>query len=209
MNMLKLITPVHNAVLTTAAEHMTPGFLKVVDYTLQNEGGYQNYYNDSGNWTGGEVGVGEQKGTKYGISAASFPNVDIINLTIEQAKSIYFNHYWISNNLDNVILPLAYILFDGCVNSGSWGVKFMQSVVGVTQDGGLGPITQKAIASYVSKYQTMYTAYKYQEQHLVFLSSLSSWNVDSHDFIKRNMYNMAVAASLASSEITIPTPELP
>ena len=51
--------------------------------TLNVEGGYQCDPDDKGNWTGGNVGVGLLKGTKYGISAASFSNVDIKNLTKE------------------------------------------------------------------------------------------------------------------------------
>jgi lysozyme family protein len=37
---------------------------------IEHEGGFQNDPDDSGNWTGGKVGVGELKGTKWGICAA-------------------------------------------------------------------------------------------------------------------------------------------
>ena len=60
------------------------------------EGGFQKNPNDSGNWTGGKVGVGTLKGTNFGISAAQFPNVDIEGLTVATAKEIYFTspQYW-------------------------------------------------------------------------------------------------------------------
>ena len=46
------------------------------------EGGYVNDPNDPG---------GE---TKYGIAKNSHPNVDIANLTLDQAKAIYKTEYW-------------------------------------------------------------------------------------------------------------------
>lgn len=58
------------------------------------EGGFQAMHGDKGNWTGGEVGIGELRGTKYGISAAQFPNLDIRNLTTDQAAAIYQEGYW-------------------------------------------------------------------------------------------------------------------
>ena len=62
------------------------------------EGGFQKNPNDSGNWTGGKVGVGVLKGTNFGISAAQFPNEDIEGLTVAAAKQIYFTsqnpRYW-------------------------------------------------------------------------------------------------------------------
>lgn len=39
--------------------------------------------NDKGNWTGGRVGVGQLKGTKYGISAAAYLHLGIKSLTLE------------------------------------------------------------------------------------------------------------------------------
>ena len=66
-----------------------------VGLTLINEGGYENNPNDSGNWTGGKVGEGELKGTKYGISAAEFPTLDIVNMTEAEAQVIYKSKYWL------------------------------------------------------------------------------------------------------------------
>lgn len=57
-------------------------FEPAVEFLLSNEGGYSNNPHDHG---------GE---TKYGISKRSYPNVDIANLTIEQAKDIYEGDFW-------------------------------------------------------------------------------------------------------------------
>ena len=65
-----------------------------VNLTLAHEGGFQKDYNDRGNWTGGQVGVGQLKGTNMGISAFEFPNVNIEDLTVEEVKNIYYEKYW-------------------------------------------------------------------------------------------------------------------
>ncbi len=53
------------------------------------EGGFQNRADDPGNWTPS----GELKGTKFGISAHSFPDLDIEALTLNEAEAIY-RQYW-------------------------------------------------------------------------------------------------------------------
>lgn len=61
---------------------------------FKNEGAYQCLKSDSGNWTGGKVGVGKLKGTKYGIAAASYPKENIKALTIEKAARYYERDYF-------------------------------------------------------------------------------------------------------------------
>lgn len=57
------------------------------------EGGLTTDPKDRGNWTTGVIGQGELKGTNFGISAMAFPNVDIKNLTQEQATNLYVTNY--------------------------------------------------------------------------------------------------------------------
>ena len=87
-------------------------FEKAVGYTLQFEGGFSQNPNDPGNWTGGEVGKGELVGTNYGISAASFPNLNIKSLTLDQAKALYKQEYWDVIKGDSLPFPLSMFLFD-------------------------------------------------------------------------------------------------
>ena len=46
---------------------------------IGNEGGYSLDPHDRGNWTGGAINVGECKGTKFGISAAAYPNLELFH----------------------------------------------------------------------------------------------------------------------------------
>jgi hypothetical protein len=56
---------------------------------IGHEGGYSDDRRDPGNWTKGKIGAGILKGTKYGLAANTYPNLDIKNLTLAQAKEIY------------------------------------------------------------------------------------------------------------------------
>jgi lysozyme family protein len=86
--------------------------------TLAHEGGFQDDPDDRGNWTTGKIGEGELKGTKYGISAMSYPNLDIKNLTKDEAMEIYHRDYWITSDAFSEVWPMNYLVFDAAVNHG-------------------------------------------------------------------------------------------
>lgn len=97
---------------------------------------------DPGNWTGGKVDSGELKGTKFGISAAAYPTLDIANLTTAKAKSIYLSDYWDKCKCDALPDQVASVLFKEAVNMGvSGGIKRFQESLGVTADGNIGNLT--------------------------------------------------------------------
>jgi lysozyme family protein len=70
------------------------------------EGGYVNDPADPG---------GE---TKFGISKRSYPDLEIRNLTAEQAKEIYRRDYWEKAGCNGLPWPLDVITFDCAVNQG-------------------------------------------------------------------------------------------
>jgi lysozyme family protein len=107
--------------------------------------GFSTDQNDPGNWTSGKVGIGEFKGTKYGISAASYPHLDIPNLTPDEAKAIYGSDYWAAACCDQMPWPLALFVFDCAVNQGVGAAKMtLQQSLGVKVDGVIGPVTVAA-----------------------------------------------------------------
>lgn len=85
---------------------------------LVHEGDYTNDRRDPGNWTGGKVGVGELKGTKKGIAAASYPHLDIKNLTDTKIAEIYEANYWRKIQGDELPAGVDLSGFDYSVNSG-------------------------------------------------------------------------------------------
>ena len=108
----------------------------------EHEGGYQCNPHDSGNWTSGEIGVGELKGTKYGISAAIFPSLDIKNLTPDQAVCLYQDRYWKQYYSQIDSQQMANKLFDlGLPFGVGTAIKILQEVLKVPVDGVFGPNT--------------------------------------------------------------------
>jgi lysozyme family protein len=117
-------------------------FEKIVGH----EGGFTNSRHDRGNWTSGEIGVGELRGTKYGISAMAYPDLDIKSISLELAKDIYQVDYW--NRIRGDALPdgVDVFIFDAAVNQGVRdAVKFLQHGAGVTVDGIIGPQTMAGV----------------------------------------------------------------
>jgi len=93
-------------------------FGRCIAFVFESEGGHSTDRSDNGNWTGGKVGVGEFKGTKYGISAAAYKHIDIANLTRQQAELIYRADYWHASGADNQPWPLCLIVLDTAVLHG-------------------------------------------------------------------------------------------
>lgn len=84
--------------------------------------------------------------TKFGICKRDYPNLDICNLTLADAKTIYALSYWGPAGCDRVPEGVKYPLFDYAVNSGvSQAVKSLQRCVGAVDDGVFGPKTLAAV----------------------------------------------------------------
>ncbi len=126
---------------------MTENFDRALRVLFGEEGGLSMDTHDPGNWTSGKPGAGVLKGTKYGISAASFPDVDIAGLTPDKAKAIYLPKYWQPAGCDKLPWPLCLFVFDAAVNQGvDAAVRLLQRVAGVPQDGVPGPQTLQRAA---------------------------------------------------------------
>lgn len=105
-------------VLLLADAEIEDHFERALRFVLRWEGGLSTDENDPGNWVGGAVGKGALVGTKYGISAASYPGLDIPNLTVAQAGAIYRRDYWEPLGCDKLRASLALLHFDTGINMG-------------------------------------------------------------------------------------------
>uniref|UniRef100_UPI00300981B3 glycosyl hydrolase 108 family protein n=1 Tax=Acinetobacter higginsii TaxID=70347 RepID=UPI00300981B3 len=102
-------------------------FDKAFDRLIGHEAGYSIDKRDPGNWTGGKIGIGVLKGTKYGIAANTYPNLDIKNLTLDQAKQIYKKDWWDKLGADSLHSAIVFQLWDFAVNAGkSRAIKELQ-----------------------------------------------------------------------------------
>jgi lysozyme family protein len=126
-------------------------FTQAVQKTLIHEGGFVNNPHDSGG------------ATKYGITQADMPGVNIKNLTQEQAVAYYQEHYWKPLYSQINDQPLAEKLFDMGVLAGvKTAVRVlqltMQSETAIVPDGEFGEQTLADVnqeTDLLPRYRTM------------------------------------------------------
>ena len=170
-------------------------FRKAIDYCIAKEGGFSNDPDDAGNWTGGIVngrGVGVLKGTKKGISAKSYPHLDIRNLTDAEILNIYHRDFWNEVKADSLPAAIRLHVLDFAITSGvSTAVKALQQAAGFTKssdvDGRIGAQTIAASVrvnpwDYQAQRRRFYVAITRTD--LVKLKYLSGW-LDRNESITR------------------------
>lgn len=119
-------------------------FDKIFDRVVGTEGGFTSNSKDPGNWTGGKVNKGELKGTKFGIAANTYPDIDIVSLTANDAKAIYLKDFWLQNRIERFSNAMQYQMFDAAFNHGMRNAsRIFQRSVGANDDGVIGPKTMQ------------------------------------------------------------------
>lgn len=138
---------------------MSDQFDACLSFVLGQEGGLSEDPRDPGNWTGGSEGVGVLRGTNFGISAKSFPTLDIRNMTVATAGMIYRNNYWLPIAGAQLPGPIALMAMDCAVLQGvSVARLVLQSALGVAQDGIIGPQTVAAANRQVNSFRPIVTS---------------------------------------------------
>lgn len=152
-------------------------FDKAFDRLISHEGGYVNDPRDPG---------GE---TNWGISKRSYPNLDIKNMTREQAKEIYRADFW--NVLGEAHPAIKFQVFDFAVNSGiSTAIRKLQAAIGVADDGHWGPRSAMALKMLdVNDVLLRFLAYR-----LNFMTGLSTWDRFGRGWARRIAQNLMHAS---------------
>ncbi len=144
--------------------------------TVGNEGGLSLDSRDRGNYRSGVVGVGPVVGSKYGLSAAAYPTLDIPNVTLDTARAIYFTDYWLKARCDLMPGRLAATVFDSAVNNGvSGAVRLLQTALGLHADAVFGPGTVAALQSCLTKTGEDSLCAEFLARRLVLMAALPSW----------------------------------
>lgn len=112
--------------------------------------------------------------TKYGITAAQYPKLDIANLTYDQAFAIYVRDYWPQAKADQLPRPLNALTYDLCVTSGPKNaIRILQRAVGATDDGIWGPKTKAAAEAACSTTPKMLAATRlFTEKRIAFYQAI-------------------------------------
>ena len=166
-------------------------FDQAFERLIGHEGQFTNDRQDRGNWTTGIIGKGELKGTKFGISAMTYPDLDILNLTLDQAKAIYKRDWWDKINADSLHSAIVFQVWDFAVNAGMGTAKRkLQKAVGLAEDGIIGKKTLQAIQNAELNDVLM----KFNAEKLKHYTSLSTWPQYGKGWTNRVANQLAYAA---------------
>jgi lysozyme family protein len=154
---------------------------------IGNEGKLSMDRRDRGNWTSGKIGVGELKGSMFGISSMSYPDEDIQNLSLDRAKEIYLRDYWNKLRINELPSSISFDLFDTAVNSGvTRSIKILQTSVGSEPDGIIGKNTLKAASSIDPVLLKQY----YNANRLLFFTEIPAWESQGKGWARRIAHNL-------------------
>ncbi len=152
--------------------------LKII---LMHEGGYVNHPKDPGGET--NLGVTKRVYEEWGGTK------EMKDLTIEDVEPIYKKNYWDKIKGDDLPDGLDLCVFDFGVNAGPGrAAKFLQKLLGVTQDGGIGPQTLGALQSAIGEdkvTQTREMIEKYQSMRQEYYEGLSTFNTFGKGWTRR------------------------
>ncbi len=166
-------------------------FDQAFDRLLGHEGELSLDSSDSGNWTGGSPGIGQLNGTKFGISARSYPSLDIANLSIQDCKALFKRDFYDRIRADLFPEGLAFQLFDFAINSGpETAVRYLQRAVGVADDGVWGPVSQTA----ADAMSTSDLVLRLNAERLDYLTRLSGWATQGKGWARRIAGNLRYGA---------------
>lgn len=147
---------------------------------LGSEGGYVNDPADPG---------GE---TKWGISKRSYPQLDIANLTQDDAKVVYRRDFWDAAKLQDMPTAVAFQLFDFAVNSGiGTAIRKLQQAIGVADDGHFGALSWDALRA-LSEADTVL---KLNAARLRYMTMLKNWPNHGKGWARRIADNLDYGAT--------------
>jgi lysozyme family protein len=129
---------------------MKDNFESSLVLVLKSEGGFTTDTNDNGN----KLPDGRAGSTNLGVTQANWEAFvghpvtwdNMKALTAETVAPFYKRKYWDVAHCDELPQGLDYLVFDFAVNAGvGRSIKTLQTAIGVTADGALGPLSLSAI----------------------------------------------------------------
>ena len=121
---------------------MSIRFNKCLDRVLKHEGGFVHDIFDSGGMT--NLGITKRVWEEFVGHPVS--EADMRSLTVEKVSKLYKQRYWDRVQADRLPKGVDYVVFDFAVNAGvGRAVKTLQSTVGSTPDGVIGPRTLASV----------------------------------------------------------------
>jgi lysozyme family protein len=167
-------------------------FDKCLELMLKHEEGYVHHELDPGGRT--NLGVTQRVWEEWLGRPVS--EKEMRNLTPTMVKPLYKRKYWDAVRADDLVSGVDYAVFDVAVNSGPGrAIKFLQSCVGVTADGGFGPRTLAAVK--VAEQDPARLIEQYSARRLEFLQSLRTFPTFGRGWSRRVEEVKTVALAMA------------
>lgn len=157
---------------------MRQNFAEALQHILKHEGGFVNHPNDPGGMT--NLGCTKAVWEEY----CGHPVTERVmrSLTPTDVAPLYKRKYWDKVKADELPSGVDYCVFDAAINSGPGrSIKFLQGVVGVDQDGDIGPKTLAAVKAFDAKQFIS----DYSKRRLSFLIDLKHWSTFGKGWTKR------------------------
>lgn len=137
-------------------------------------------------WEGGYAGNIDGKiCTMKGVTLEVFQKyygkskgcADLKKITSEQWEFILKSGYWDKWQADQIkSQSIANLLVDWVWTSGIYGIKFPQRLLGLTDDGVVGPKTLAVINNYPNQKELFNKLWKRREQHFMAIANASTNN---------------------------------
>ena len=128
---------------------MQKNYEECLETILHHEGGYVNHPKDPG----GETNLGVTKRVYEAYCERKGLKVKKMkSLKVKDVAPIYKEEYWDRLKGDDLPAGLDLCVFDFGVNAGTGrAAKYLQQMIGATPDGGIGPMTLKALQEYIDE----------------------------------------------------------
>jgi lysozyme family protein len=153
-------------------------FDKCLAVTLRHEGGWSDHPRDPGGATMKGITIGtyaQWKGRKV-------TKDELRAISDDDVTAIYRRNYWDKVRGDDLPAGLDLVAFDAAVNSGpARGARWLQSALGVTADGKIGPATLAAAAT-APRIATIQAA---TGARLAWLKRLKTWDAFGRGWERR------------------------
>jgi lysozyme family protein len=180
---------------------MDRNFERALSLVLKHEGGYSDHPRDPGGATNLGITLDTLSSWRGQVATKS----DVRALTVPVVSPIYRRRYWDAVEADGLPSGLDYAVFDFAVNSGvSRAAKYLQAIVGVPQDGKIGPVTLAA----VKERDAADLIEKFCANRLAFLRGLSTFDTFGKGWTSR-VNGVLKDALLMAVSPTPPIPDIP
>lgn len=182
---------------------MKSNYARALPLYLKHEGGFVNHPKDPGGATNKGVTIGTLK--RLGIDVDGDGDSDIVdlrNLRHQDVERVYKLFYWDAVKGDQLPSGVDYAVGDFGINSGpARAAKHLQKVVGVPQDGDIGPKTLAAVA----KMDPQDVVNALCDSRLRFMRGLNTWGTFGKGWSRRVAEVRAVALAWAENGAPSPT----